>query len=193
MTGLLVALGDALKTALDMFWEVLWPLILGFGLSGIVQAVVSHKAMARLPRRRFAPQPDLRQPLRHRLQFLLLRRGRPRPLALPQGRQLHGGDGLRARLDQPGHRTGHHPGRAPGLALRGRGVRRRHHHGHPDRPDLPPDADAETRGDGEAAGGARADGAHGGARRDGHERRGRLGLVANSSAAAASPPPATSS
>jgi hypothetical protein len=47
MTGLFGALGDALKTSLDMFWEVLWPLILGFGLSGIVQAVVSHKAMAR--------------------------------------------------------------------------------------------------------------------------------------------------
>lgn len=47
MTGLFGALGDALKTALDMFWEVLWPLILGFGLSGVVQAVVSHKAMAR--------------------------------------------------------------------------------------------------------------------------------------------------
>ncbi len=47
MTGLLGAIGDALKTALDMFWEVLWPLILGFGLSGIVQAVVSHKVMAR--------------------------------------------------------------------------------------------------------------------------------------------------
>jgi hypothetical protein len=47
MTDLLRALGDALKTALDMFWEVLWPLILGFGLSGIVQAVVSHRAMAR--------------------------------------------------------------------------------------------------------------------------------------------------
>ncbi len=47
MIGLLGAIGDALKTAFDMFWEVLWPLILGFGLSGIVQAVVSHKAMAR--------------------------------------------------------------------------------------------------------------------------------------------------
>ena len=30
-----------------MFWEVLWPLILGFALSGVVQAVVSHKAIAR--------------------------------------------------------------------------------------------------------------------------------------------------
>ena len=31
-----------------MFWEILWPLILGFGLSGIVQAVVSKSEMSRL-------------------------------------------------------------------------------------------------------------------------------------------------
>jgi len=31
----------------SMFWEILWPLILGFTLSGIVQAVVSHQAMAK--------------------------------------------------------------------------------------------------------------------------------------------------
>src|SRR5438067_12869100 len=30
-----------------MFWEILWPLILGFTLSAIVQAVVSHRAMAK--------------------------------------------------------------------------------------------------------------------------------------------------
>ncbi len=30
-----------------MFWEVLWPLILGFALSGVVQAIVSHKALAK--------------------------------------------------------------------------------------------------------------------------------------------------
>src|SRR5207302_2544467 len=29
-------------------WEILWPLMLGFALSGIVQAVVSHRSMARL-------------------------------------------------------------------------------------------------------------------------------------------------
>jgi uncharacterized protein len=45
---LLVALGTALETAFDMFWEVLWPLILGFALSAIVQVFVSHKTMARL-------------------------------------------------------------------------------------------------------------------------------------------------
>src|SRR5438093_13526950 len=41
------SIGQALFTAFSMFWEILWPLILGFTLSGIVQAVVSHQAMAR--------------------------------------------------------------------------------------------------------------------------------------------------
>jgi uncharacterized membrane protein YraQ (UPF0718 family) len=31
-----------------MFWEVLWPLVLGFGLSAVVQVFVSHQTMARL-------------------------------------------------------------------------------------------------------------------------------------------------
>jgi len=34
--------------AFAMGWEILWPLILGFALSGVVQAVVSHKEMSRL-------------------------------------------------------------------------------------------------------------------------------------------------
>src|SRR6202165_6295533 len=38
----------ALWEAFNMAWQVLWPLILGFALSGAVQAVVSHKAMGRL-------------------------------------------------------------------------------------------------------------------------------------------------
>lgn len=43
----LTSIGEALYMAFSMFWEILWPLILGFTLSGIVQAVVSHQAMAR--------------------------------------------------------------------------------------------------------------------------------------------------
>ena len=46
--AILGALGEALRTAFDMFWEILWPLILGFTLSGVVQAVVSHRSMAKL-------------------------------------------------------------------------------------------------------------------------------------------------
>ena len=44
---LLTSILAALWMAFSMFWEILWPLILGFALSGIVQAVVSHQAMAR--------------------------------------------------------------------------------------------------------------------------------------------------
>src|SRR6266550_912674 len=40
-------IGQALFMSFSMFWEILWPLILGFTLSGIVQAVVSHKTMAK--------------------------------------------------------------------------------------------------------------------------------------------------
>ena len=41
------SIGQALFTSFSMLWEILWPLILGFTLSGIVQAVVSHNAMAK--------------------------------------------------------------------------------------------------------------------------------------------------
>jgi uncharacterized protein len=39
---------DALSFAFGMFWEILWALILGFALSGVVQAVVSKQEMRRL-------------------------------------------------------------------------------------------------------------------------------------------------
>ena len=42
------ALGHALWMAFAMFWEILWPLILGFGLSAAVQAVVSKSEMTKL-------------------------------------------------------------------------------------------------------------------------------------------------
>src|SRR5436309_13114341 len=39
---------QALSFAFGMFWEILWALILGFALSGVVQAVVSKREMRRL-------------------------------------------------------------------------------------------------------------------------------------------------
>src|SRR2546425_6067840 len=42
------SIGQALFTSFSMFWEILWPLILGFTLSAIVQALVPHKTMAKL-------------------------------------------------------------------------------------------------------------------------------------------------
>src|SRR2546428_13418541 len=41
------AIVNALASAFDMFWEVLWPLALGFLLSAIVQTLVSRNAVAR--------------------------------------------------------------------------------------------------------------------------------------------------
>ncbi|WP_298800351.1 permease [uncultured Pseudonocardia sp.] len=43
--SVLGAVGDSLYEAFSMFWETLWALVLGFGLSGAVQAFVSRGQM----------------------------------------------------------------------------------------------------------------------------------------------------
>ena len=48
MMDVITALGHALWMAFAMPWEILWPLILGFGLSAVVQAVVSKSEMTNL-------------------------------------------------------------------------------------------------------------------------------------------------
>jgi uncharacterized protein len=48
MTHILHAVGAALWMAFAMFWEILWPLILGFAISGAIQAVVSKQQLARV-------------------------------------------------------------------------------------------------------------------------------------------------
>src|SRR6059058_4258204 len=48
LESFLSSLGDALSFAFGMTWEVLWALILGFTLSGVIQAVVSKREMRRL-------------------------------------------------------------------------------------------------------------------------------------------------
>src|SRR2546428_7499898 len=45
--AIITSIAQALYMAFSMLWEILWPLILGFTLSGIVQAVVSHQAMVK--------------------------------------------------------------------------------------------------------------------------------------------------
>ena len=46
--GALGDVGRSLREAFFMFWETLWALVLGFGLSGAVQAFVSRGAMHRM-------------------------------------------------------------------------------------------------------------------------------------------------
>src|ERR1700730_3506846 len=45
---MMTAVVQALGMAFAMGWEILWPLILGFALSAVVEAVVSHSEMGRL-------------------------------------------------------------------------------------------------------------------------------------------------
>lgn len=42
------AIAHALYISFSMGWEILWTLILGFSLSGVIQAVVSHRQMTKL-------------------------------------------------------------------------------------------------------------------------------------------------
>ena len=44
--GWVDTIGRSLREGFFMFWETLWPLILGFGLSGAVQAFVSRAGHA---------------------------------------------------------------------------------------------------------------------------------------------------
>jgi uncharacterized membrane protein YraQ (UPF0718 family) len=46
--NILKAIGDALATAGSMGWQILWPLVLGFILSGVIQAVVRKESIAKL-------------------------------------------------------------------------------------------------------------------------------------------------
>jgi uncharacterized protein len=47
LAALLPDIGDSFREAFFMFWETLWPIVLGFGLSGAVQAFVTREEMQR--------------------------------------------------------------------------------------------------------------------------------------------------
>src|SRR6201987_4944295 len=119
----------ALGMAIAMGWEILWPLILGFTLSAVVQAVVSHQQMSRL-----LPDDRPRSILTALalgaglLIFLLCRRS-PRPFDFPQGRSFYGRDGVRDGVHQSRRRAQHHHAGVPWLADHAGGVYRRPHYG----------------------------------------------------------------
>ena len=48
VTFLLTEIGHALAKAASMGWQILWPLILGFALSAVIQAVVRRERVARM-------------------------------------------------------------------------------------------------------------------------------------------------
>ena len=105
--GALVTIGDSLREAFFMFWETLWALVLGFALSGAVQAFVSRGQMQRVMGRH-GPATLARSSLLRHGQLVLLVRGDARWLRslFAAGRRLHRGDGVHVRLDQPGGELG---------------------------------------------------------------------------------------
>ena len=99
----LVDIGRSLREGFFMFWETLWPLVLGFGLAGAVQAFVSRDAMRqRLGDHR--ARAVVRASGYGMVVLLVLLRGvRHGQVALREGRRLHRRHGLHVRLDQPRH------------------------------------------------------------------------------------------
>jgi hypothetical protein len=80
-------LGDSAREAFFMFWETLWALILGFALSGAVQAFVSKDQLGRVMGRRDAAS-VARIGLRDAVVQLLLRGVGDGEVALSEGRRL---------------------------------------------------------------------------------------------------------
>ena len=116
-----------------MFWETLWPLILGFGLSGAVQAFVSRESM----------QQKLGD---HRPGSVARASGYGMvssscsyaASAMAKSLFVKGADFVAAMVFMFAstnlvHRARHRAGRADGMAVRGQRVRRWHHHDRPAR------------------------------------------------------------
>ena len=106
------AIVHALGMAFAMGWEILWPLILGFLLSGVVQAVVSHREMGRL-----LPDDRPRSIATALALLVFLRRRGARPLGRSQRRGLHRGHGIPIGVHQPRRRTEHYHADPVGLAV----------------------------------------------------------------------------
>jgi hypothetical protein len=61
MADLVPHIGQALLMAVGMFWQVGWSLVLGFGISAILQAVVSKESMTAALGRDCARSPSRRR------------------------------------------------------------------------------------------------------------------------------------
>ncbi len=116
-----------------MFWVTLWPLVLGFGISGAVQSFASRDALRRKLGDHRPAAVARGHGLRDGLVVVLVRGDGHGQVAVRARRGLRRRHGLHVRLDQPGHRARHRAGRAHGVAVRRQRVRRRRDHDRPPR------------------------------------------------------------
>ena len=84
-----------------MFWETLWALVLGFTLSGAVQAFVSKDEMQRVMGDHRPGGGRPRVGLRDGVVELLVRGDGDGEVAVPEGRRLRLRDGVHVRVDEP--------------------------------------------------------------------------------------------
>ncbi len=124
---------DGLANAFRMFWEVWWALVLGFALSGIVQAWIPRERIQRALGGRGLREVASRDRPRCGVVLVLLRGDRDRQVDVRQGREPRLGDDLSVRVDEPGLRARARPLALPRLALHARRIRRRNR---PDRADV---------------------------------------------------------
>jgi uncharacterized membrane protein YraQ (UPF0718 family) len=111
----------ALGMAFAMPWEIMWPLILGFTLSAVIEAVVSHRQMARL-------LPDDRPRTIAKALAIGAASSSCSYAAVAIARSLFrkGADFVAAMAFEmePGSRTEHHHAGVPGVAIHVGGVHR---------------------------------------------------------------------
>ena len=142
---------DGLTNAFRMFWEVWWALVLGFVLSGIVQAWVPRERLERALGGRGSREVATRDRSRRRVVVVLVRGDRDRQVDVREGREPRLGDDVPVRVDEPRLRARARPLALPRLAVHARRVRRRLR---PDRADVaraPAGGLPTARGAGESA------------------------------------------
>ena len=156
-----------------MAWEVWWALVLGFTLSGIVQAWVPKARLQRALGGTRRTRGRARHRSRSSVVLLQLRGDRDRQVAVHERRELRGGDGVPVRLDESRVRARDRDVDLPRLGVHARRVHRRlrPHRAHVARP-------APLRLAAARAAGARARGRRGGGPRAPVRRIGAEALLA---------------
>ena len=98
MVNALVDIATALGMAFVMGWEILWALVLGFTLSGVVQAVVTKGGDEPAATGRSATFDRTCAWSRRRLVIMLLCSSRAGALHIPKGSEFHCRHGVRNGL-----------------------------------------------------------------------------------------------
>ncbi len=125
MADLLPHIGQALLMAAGMFWQVGWSLVLGFGISAILQAVVSKESMTAALGRDGAREIALATAAGAASSSCSYASAAVSRTLFKKGAALIPSLAFYVRIDQPGGRARHYSLSSNGLAVHGRRMDRR--------------------------------------------------------------------